>query len=61
MKRSVLLLVFSVIAHLVIINTVLLIVPEIPLMEPYVVFGYNGVWLFMAFSIWYQKYTITTN
>jgi len=61
MKRSVLLLVFAVIAHLVIINTAFLIVPEIPLIEPYLVLGYNGIWLFMAFSIWYQKYTITTN
>lgn len=61
MKRSVLLLIFAVVAHLVIIDTVFYAIPETPLIEPYLILGYNGIWLFMAFSIWNQKYFVSDN
>lgn len=56
MKRSVLLLVYAVVAHLFIIDAVFFAIPEIPLIEPYLILAYNGIWLLMAFSIWNHKY-----
>lgn len=61
MKRSVLFLVLAVVAHLFILDTVLLFLQDGPLIEPYWILGYNGVWLLMAFSIWNQKYNISGN